>query len=180
MALSRIGKKPIDIPSGVKVAVSGSTVTVEGPKGKLQHELVEASAQVDGETVLIGLDETSKNGKAMHGLARALVNNMVVGVSEGFSKTLEINGVGYRADLKGKKLELNLGFSHPVVYELPEGVSAEVDKQTTIKLASCDKQLLGQVAAKIRGFRPPEPYKGKGVKYSDETIIRKVGKAGTK
>ena len=123
MALSRIGKKPIDIPSGVKVAVSGSTVTVEGPKGKLQHELVEASAQVDGETVLIGLDETSKNGKAMHGLARALVNNMVVGVSEGFSKTLEINGVGYRADLKGKKLELNLGFSHPVVYELPEGVS---------------------------------------------------------
>ena len=180
MALSRIGKKPVEIPSGVKVTINGSVVTVEGPQGKLEHTLVEASAVVEENRILISSDLKSKNSKAMHGLARALLNNMVIGVSQGFTKVLEINGVGYRAELKGKKLEMNLGFSHPVVYEVPDGVKAEVEKLTTIKLASSDRQLLGQVAAKIRGFRPPEPYKGKGVKYSDERIIRKVGKAGTK
>ena len=180
MALSRIGKKPIQIPSGVKVSINGAVVTVEGPKGKLEHTLVEAFAAVEDGTLLVSRDEGSKNAKAMHGLARALLNNMVIGVSEGFTKELEINGVGYRAELKGKKLEMNLGFSHPVIYEVPDGVTAQVEKLTTIKLASSDRQLLGQVAAKIRGFRPPEPYKGKGVKYSDERIIRKVGKAGTK
>jgi large subunit ribosomal protein L6 len=180
MAISRIGKQPIKIPSGVKVSVNGQKVSVEGPKGKLEHVLVQASASVEGEAILVKQDDGSKNGKAMHGLARALLSNMVEGVSKGFTRVLEINGVGYRAELKGQKLEMNLGFSHPVVYELPKGVSAQVEKLTTINLASSDKQLLGQVAAKIRGFRPPEPYKGKGVKYSDEHIIRKVGKAGTK
>ena len=180
MALSRIGKKPISIPGGVKVSVNGQTVAVEGPKGKLEHVLVEATASVEGDEINVHVDTKSKNAKAMHGLARALLNNMVQGVSVGFTKVLEINGVGYRAELKGQKLEMNLGYSHPVVYELPKGVNAEVEKLTTIKLASSDKQLLGQVAAKIRGFRPPEPYKGKGVKYADEHIIRKVGKAGTK
>ena len=180
MALSRIGKKPIEIPNGVKVTISGSVVTIEGPQGKLEHTLVDASATVEENRILVLVDETSKNAKAMHGLARALLNNMVTGVSTGFTKVLEINGVGYRAELKGKKLEMNLGFSHPVIFEVPDGVKAQVEKLTTIKLASSDRQLLGQVAAKIRGFRPPEPYKGKGVKYADERIIRKVGKAGTK
>jgi len=180
MAISRIGKQPIKIPSGVKVSITGQQVSVEGPKGKLEHVLVQATASVEGETVVVKADERSKNGKAMHGLARALLNNMVHGVSTGFTRVLLINGVGYRAELKGQKLEMNLGYSHPVVYEIPKGVSAQVEKLTTINLASSDKQLLGQVAAKIRGFRPPEPYKGKGVKYSDEHIIRKVGKAGTK
>jgi len=180
MALSRIGKQIITLPSGVSATVKGTEVEVKGPKGTLTHTLVQASAEVADNQLRVLVDESGKNGKAMHGLARAILNNMVLGVSQGFSKTLLINGVGYRADLSGSKLTLNLGFSHPITYELPKGVSGKVDKQTTIVLESIDKQLLGQVAAEIRGFRPPEPYKGKGVKYSDERIIRKVGKAGVK
>ncbi len=180
MALSRIGKKIIPLPSGVSATVKGTEVEVKGPKGTLTHSLVQASAEVTDNVLHVNVDESGKTAKAMHGLARAILNNMVVGVSEGFSKTLLINGVGYRADLSGSKLTLNLGFSHPITYELPKGVSGKVDKQTTIVLESIDKQLLGQVAAEIRGFRPPEPYKGKGVKYADERIVRKVGKAGVK
>jgi large subunit ribosomal protein L6 len=180
MALSRIGKQVIPLPSGVSATVKGKEVEVKGPKGTLTHTLVQASAEVDDKELRVLVDESGKNAKAMHGLARAILNNMVRGVSEGFSKTLLINGVGYRADLSGTKLTLSLGFSHPITYELPKGVSGKVDKQTTIVLESIDKQLLGQVAAEIRGFRPPEPYKGKGVKYSDERIVRKVGKAGVK
>lgn len=180
MAISRIGKQPIAIPSGVKVTQNGATLVVEGPKGKLEHTLVEALAEIDGDVIRLVEDIASKNRSAMHGLARALVANMVHGVSVGFTRTLEIVGVGYRAELKGSRIEMNLGYSHPVIYEIPKGVTAQIEKLTTINLASNDKQLLGQVAAKIRAFRSPEPYKGKGVRYSDEHIVRKVGKAGTK
>jgi len=178
--MSRIGKKPIVIPSGVKVALAGRNVKVEGPKGRLERELH------DQVVVNIAADQiqvTPKNptdSTALQGLTRTLVANMVEGVTKGFSKSLEINGVGYRAELKGTVLNLALGYSHPVEYPLPAGVAAEVDKQTKITLTGIDKELVGATAAKIRSFRPPEPYKGKGIKYADERILRKAGKAGAK
>lgn len=180
MALSRIGKKPVTIPSAVKVSVDGNTVRVEGPKGSLERSFEFVSIETsDGKVSLEPVDE-SRDAKARHGLARSLIQNMVTGVSTGFRRDLEITGVGYRADVKGRTLEMALGYSHPIQYELPEGVNASVEKQTKISLESADKELLGLVAAKVRGFRPPDPYKAKGVRYSDEQVRRKAGKTGSK
>jgi len=180
MTISRIGKMPIAIPTGVTVNLTGKRIEIAGPKGTLEHTLTGVGDVTVDDGVLSIAPSTSsdKNGKAYHGLARALVQNMVTGVSEGFTRKLEINGVGYRAKSSGQKLELSLGFSHPVNYTVPKGVTVDVDKANNITLQGIDKQLLGQVAAEIRSFRPPEPYKGKGVKYAEEHIQRKVGKAG--
>jgi len=178
--MSRIGKKPIIIPAGVKVAINGLTVKVEGPKGRLERELHDqVDVCLEADQIQVSPKNT-KAGGALQGLTRTLVANMVEGVTKGFSKGLEINGVGYRAELKGTMLNLALGYSHPVEYPLPAGVSAEVEKQTKITLTGIDKELVGATAAKIRSFRPPEPYKGKGIKYADERILRKAGKAGAK
>jgi large subunit ribosomal protein L6 len=176
--MSRIGKKPVPVPKGVNVALSGRTVAVKGPKGELKRDLpVGVSVKVEGGIVQVGRADDSRENRAKHGLIRALINNMVTGVTSGFERRLEINGVGYRAEVAGQKLTMALGFSHPVEYELPKPVQAKVDKNLVI-LSSFDREMLGEVAAKIRGFRPPEPYKGKGVKYVEETIRRKVGKTG--
>lgn len=179
--MSRIGKLPVTLPAGVEVTIQGQLVEVKGAKGALKrefHPLVEIE-RGEGELRIIPREE-SKNAHALWGLSRSLLFNMVHGVSQGFTKVLEINGVGYRAELSGNTLKLALGFSHPVEFVLPEGVSGAVDKNTIITLSCIDKELLGQTAATIRRYRPPEPYKGKGIKYSDEVIRRKVGKAGTK
>ena len=176
--MSRIGKKPVDIPDKVDVKVAGGKVTVKGPLGQLEQSFVRVEFKVEGKQVLVTPANNDRSSRAMWGTARASVANMVTGVSSGFTKVLQINGVGYRAELKGSTLVLSLGFSHPVNYQLPKVVTAEVDKKaTTVTLKSIDKQVLGQVAAEIRGWRPPEPYKGKGVKYADEVIRRKAGKA---
>lgn len=176
--MSRIGKKPVEIPSGVKVALSGQTLNVEGPKGKLSRVLNEAvQVEVAAQQIQV-IPGAAQNNTALQGLVRTLVANMVEGVTKGFEKVLEINGVGYRADLQGKVLNLALGYSHPINYPLPEGITAEVEKQTKIVLRGIDKELVGATAAKIRSFRAPEPYKGKGIKYADERIIRKAGKTG--
>lgn len=177
--MSRIGKLPVVIPAGVKVSLDGNKMTVQGPKGALSQELHERmSIAVETDQILVSRPTENKQDTALHGLTRALINNMVVGVTDGFQKDLEINGVGYRAEISGKVLTLNLGYSHPVVYELPEGISVEVEKQTKLSVKGIDKQLVGSAAAKIRSFRKPEPYKGKGIKYADERIVRKAGKAG--
>lgn len=177
--MSRIGKLPVVIPAGVKVSLDGNKMTVQGPKGALSQELHERmSIAVETDQILISRPTDNKQDTALHGLTRALINNMVVGVTDGFQKDLEINGVGYRAEISGKVLTLSLGYSHPVVYELPEGISVEVEKQTKLSVKGIDKQLVGSAAAKIRSFRKPEPYKGKGIKYADERIVRKAGKAG--
>ncbi len=177
--MSRIGKLPVAIPAGVKVSLDGNTMTVVGPKGTLSQDLHERmTIAVETDQINVTRPTDSKQDGALHGLTRALINNMVVGVTTGFQKDLEINGVGYRAEISGKKLTLSLGYSHPVVYELPEGITAEVEKQTKISIKGIDKQLVGSAAAKIRSFRKPEPYKGKGIKYADEQIVRKAGKAG--
>ncbi len=178
--MSRIGKKPIEIPGGVKVALSGLEINVQGPKGNLKKN-IPAGVNVEIETnqVRVLPPENPRETTAMQGLTRTIIANMVTGVTEGFKKGLEINGVGYRAELQGKTLNLSLGFSHPIKYPLPEGISAEVDpKANTIVVEGIDKELVGATAAKIRSFREPEPYKGKGVKYADERIVRKAGKAG--
>lgn len=178
--MSRIGKKPIIIPAGVKVALNGQTVKVEGPKGRLERVLHDqVDVRIEADQIAVS-PRNPKAGSSLQGLTRTLVANMVEGVTKGFTRGLEINGVGYRAELKGTTLNLALGYSHPVEYALPAGVSAEVDKQTKITLTGIDKELLGATAAKIRSFRPPEPYKGKGIKYADERILRKAGKAGAK
>ncbi len=180
--MSRIGKQPIDLPSGVKAAVNGQTVNVEGPKGKLSlnaHNLM--SVTVGENQVLVERANDGREARSLHGLTRTLVANMVEGVSKGYTKVLEINGVGYRAEPKGKGIKLALGFSHPVEFEPPEGVSIDVDKsKTKLTLTSIDKQLLGATAAKIRSYRPPEPYRGKGIKYENEHIRRKEGKSAGK
>ncbi len=179
--MSRIGKLPISIPSGVKVALDGNVMTITGPKGTLTQALHERmTIGVEAEEIIVTRPTDDKKDSALHGLTRALINNMVVGVTAGFQRDLEINGVGYRAEIKGSTLTLSLGYSHPVVYELPEGISVEVDKQTKLSVKGIDKQLVGSAAAKIRSFRAPEPYKGKGIKYADERILRKAGKAGKK
>lgn len=177
--MSRIGKKPIVIPAGVKVALVGQTVKVEGPKGRLERE-VHTQVAVSIEADQIQVAPKNADSAALQGLTRTLVSNMVEGVTKGFSKGLEINGVGYRAELKGTVLNLALGYSHPIEYPLPAGIAAEVEKQTKVTLTGIDKELVGATAAKIRSFRPPEPYKGKGIKYADERILRKAGKAGGK
>jgi large subunit ribosomal protein L6 len=178
--MSRIGKKPIVIPAGVKVALSGRDIKVEGPKGRLERVIHDQVAvQIEADQIQVSPSNPQDSG-ALQGLTRTLIANMVEGVTKGFSRGLEINGVGYRAELKGTTLNLALGYSHPVEYPLPAGVSAEVEKQTKITVTGIDKELVGATAAKIRSFRPPEPYKGKGIKYSDERILRKAGKAGAK
>ena len=176
--MSRIGKKPIEIPAGVKVSVSGETVAVEGKGGKLSIALPpHVAVEVKENQVLVSQTDEVREAGAMHGLARSLINNMVIGVSVGFKKELSIVGVGYKASLAGNKLTLNLGFSHPIVYQLPDGIKLTVEEGTKMVVSGCDKQLVGETAAQIRRFRPPEPYKGKGIRYVDERIIIKEGKS---
>ncbi len=179
--MSRIGKKPIPIPAGVKVALTERAINVEGPKGILKRDIASGvSVIVESDKILIDRKDASKQADALQGLTRTLVANMVDGVTKGFEKVLEINGVGYRAEVKGTMINLSLGFSHPVEYPLPQGISAEVEKQTKITVKGIDKELVGATAAKIRSFRGPEPYKGKGIKYASERILRKAGKTGKK
>jgi large subunit ribosomal protein L6 len=176
--VSRIGKLPITIPSGVKVAVEPKEVCLEGPKGKLKTAVPPGvRVRVEGNVVRVEREGEERNVRALHGLTRKLIANMAQGVSQGFIRVLEINGVGYRAEVKGQEIHITLGFSHPVVFPLPAGVTATVERQVIITLSSADRQLLGEAAAKLRGLRPPEPYKGKGVKYREEVIRRKAGKA---
>lgn len=179
--MSRIGKLPVDLPQGVKVSFSDSVIKVDGPKGSLARRIMEGvSLEVTDKAVLVSRSDDGLKARSAHGLTRTLINNMVVGVTKGFEKALEINGVGYRAESKGDVLNLSLGFSHPVNFQLPKGITVEVDKMTKLLVKGIDKELVGQTAAKIRSFRGPEPYKGKGVKYADETILRKAGKTGKK
>ena len=176
--MSRIGKLPIAIPGGVKVAIDDNTVRLEGPKGKLTTSVPSGvMVKVDGNVVRVVREGEERRLKALHGLTRKLIANMAHGVSQGFTRTLDVNGVGYRAEVKGQEIHMTLGYSHPVVFPLPPGVSASVERQVIITLASADRQLLGEMAAKIRSLRPPEPYKGKGIKYREEVIRRKAGKA---
>ena len=177
--MSRIGKLPIALPSGVDISVDGQSVSVKGPKGELSREFSDrVSVAVDDGSCVVSRQDDTRESKAMHGLTRALMNNMITGVSTGFSKTLKIVGVGYRAAASGKGLELQVGFSHPVSIPAPDGISFDGPDQTTIVVAGIDKELVGQVAANIRKVRPPEPYKGKGIRYEDEYVRRKAGKAG--
>ncbi len=180
--MSRIGRQPVSIPQGVKVQVEGHLVRAEGPKGRLVQPMPTGlRATVDDGKVVIARTGDDRKVRALHGLARALVANMVAGVKQGFEKKLEIVGIGYRAQLQGRNLQIALGFSHPIVFPLPEGITAEIDKQTLITLRGADKALLGETTARLRGLRKPDPYKGKGIKYVDEVIRRKVGKkAGAK
>ncbi|RZA11855.1 MAG: 50S ribosomal protein L6, partial [Proteobacteria bacterium] len=177
--MSRIGKMPIKIQAGVKVDIKGQSVKVEGPKGKLSHELPHGIvAKADKENITISVGENADvKGQALWGLSRTLVYNMVHGVSQGFTKELDIVGVGYRASMKGQVLSMTLGYSHPVDFTLPQGIAGKVDANTHITVTGADKELVGRVAAKIRGFKEPEPYQGNGVRYTNETIIRKQGKA---
>ena len=177
--MSRIGRLPIAFPSGVDVTIDGRTVTVKGPKGTLSRSLHPdmAVSQEDG-TIVVTRPTEQKNHKQLHGLTRTLVNNMVVGVTDGYRKGLEITGVGYRAALNGKKLQLNLGYSHPIEIDPPAGISFEVENPTRLAVVGIDKELVGQIAAQVRATRKPEPYKGKGVRYAGEYIRRKAGKAG--
>jgi large subunit ribosomal protein L6 len=175
--MSRIGNKPVFLPGGVTASVDGQEIKVKGPKGELSHVLVDQIiAKMGDNGIEIGMREDNKDARAMWGMSRTLVANLVTGVTEGFSKTLEINGVGYRAAMKGQKLQLQLGFSHDVDFEIPKGIEVKCPKPTEIVVSGIDKQLVGQVAAEIRRYRPPEPYKGKGVKYAGEYIFRKEGK----
>jgi large subunit ribosomal protein L6 len=180
--MSRIGKAPINVPSGVDVSINGSTVTVKGPKGTLSRTLIGGiTVRQEENTLLVERPNEERESRSLHGLSRALVNNMVVGVTDGFVKELDIVGVGYRAEAKGANaLRLNLGFSHPVDFPGPDGITFEVPTQTRIVVKGIDKELVGQVAANIRSIRKPEPYKGKGVRYLNERILRKAGKTGKK
>ena len=177
--MSRIGNKPVVIPAGVTVDVKGHTVTVKGPKGELSYTFNQniSLEQREGEVVFTRPDD-SKENKTIHGTTRAVFNNMVVGVTEGFQKELELIGVGYRAQLQGKKLVLNVGYSHPVEFTPEEGIEIEVPSNTKVIVKGYDKQKVGELAANIRGVRPPEPYKGKGIRYVDEFVRRKEGKTG--
>jgi len=175
--MSRVGLKEINVPENVKVLLQDEKIIAEGPMGKLEsdiHSTIEI--KIEGNIIRCSPKNDDKETRSFWGLQRNLVNNIIVGVSDGFTKKLEMNGVGYRANLKGKILELALGFSHPINYEIPEGINVTVDKQNNIEIKGADKQLVGQIAAEIRNFRGPEPYKGKGIKYADEHINRKEGK----
>jgi large subunit ribosomal protein L6 len=176
--VSRIGKLPINVPDGVKVSVEANGIRLEGPKGKLSTNIpVGVAVHVDGNVVRVDRQGEERKFRALHGLTRKLIANMAEGVSKGFTRVLDINGVGYRAEVKGQEIHMTLGYSHPVVFRLPQGVSAAVERQVIITLTSADRQLLGETAAKIRSLRGPEPYKGKGIKYREEVIKRKAGKA---
>ena len=180
--MSRIGRKPITVPSGVDIAIAGQTVTVKGPKGTLSHTLAEPITVERGDDGVVNVvrPNDERKAKELHGLSRTLVNNMIVGVTEGYKKSLEIAGTGYRVAAKGSDLEFALGFSHPVVVAAPSGITFTVERPTLFHVAGIDKQQVGEVAANIRKIRPPEPYKGKGVRYQGEVIRRKAGKAGKK
>jgi large subunit ribosomal protein L6 len=178
--MSRIGKKPISIPKGVKIDIKDNTITVIGPKGSLSRTInPDIKMQIDDDNLVLIIDSSTKELDSFHGLFRALIANMITGVSKGFEKVLEIVGVGYKAELTGRTATFNLGFSHPVVYELPDGINGTIDK-TKITLTGIDRELLGQTAATIRGFKKPEPYKGKGIRNAGEVIKLKAGKTGTK
>ena len=175
--MSRVGKMPIPLPSGVEINVAGQEVSIKGAKGAMSHRVHDlVSVAVDGGVVSISANDESQAANALSGTTRALLNNMVTGVSAGFTRKLEIVGVGYRAQVQGKKLALSLGYSHPVEYEIPEGITIETPSQTEILIKGVDKQQVGQVAANIRAYRPPEPYKGKGVRYGGEVIVKKEAK----
>lgn len=179
--MSRIGKKPIVIPQGVKVALKGKSITVEGPKGTLKQQLrPEVTVKREDENLIIKRKDESKRTRSFHGLYRNLIDNMIQGVTTGFTKVLLINGVGYRAELQNKEIVLNLGFSDPIKYSIPEGITVNIEANTRIAVTGADKQQVGQVSAEIRAFRPPEPYKGKGIRLENEYVKRKIGKAGIK
>jgi large subunit ribosomal protein L6 len=179
--MSRIGKLPIKVPSTVDVVCNGLHITVKGKFGTLENQVPESlTVNINDSTLIVGLEKETRNTKALHGLYRTLINNMIIGVSEQFTRNLTLNGVGYRANVQGKSIVLNLGYSHPVELEIPEEISVEVIKNTKISLKSCDKEKLGLFAAKIRQYRVPEPYKGKGIIYEGEIVQRKAGKSGKK
>ena len=176
--MSRIGKVPIPIPKEVKVKLTDSILEVVGPKGQLTHQIPsEIQISIEPEQIVVKRPDDHRTTRSLHGLTRVLIANMITGVRQGFEKKLEIRGIGYRADLQGNILRLTLGFSHPVLFPLPEGIKVEVERQTTVTVRGIDKQQVGSVAAKIRSFKPPDPYKGKGIRYSNEYIKLKVGKA---
>ena len=179
--MSRIGKKPISIPDKTNVTFKDGMVTVKGKNGSLTQAVpTDIDLQIGSDVINVIAADQSRKTVALQGMVRSILASMVTGVSQGFERTLEINGIGYRAEAKGKSIVFNLGFSHPIDFPLPDGISAAVEKNNVVKLSGIDKQLLGQTAARIRQLRPPEPYKGKGIKYAEEHIIRKAGKTGTK
>jgi len=179
--MSRIGKLPIEIPKGVNVTYKDTFIQVEGPKGTLSRNLMEGvSVELSDSSIVVSRVDDSIKSRSAHGLTRTLVSNMVTGVTKGFETALEISGVGYRAEVKGEILNLSLGYSHPINFQLPKGISVEVEKMTKVLVKGIDKELVGQTSAKIREFRSPEPYKGKGIKYAGEKILRKAGKTGKK
>ena len=175
--MSRIGKMPVPVPSNVKVNLSGRSISVEGPKGKLRLDLPERTeAKLEDDQIIVTRENDEKRSKAMHGLARSLINNMVVGVDKGFVKKLEIHGVGFKAAVQGQKLNLLLGYSHDINHEIPQGLTVTVENSTNVTIEGADKAVVGKMAAEVRSYYPVEPYKGKGVRYSDEHVIRKQGK----
>ncbi len=179
--MSRIGRLPVRIPKGVKVSVQDGRVLLESPKGKVTQEYSpEVSVKVEGDSVVVARADDTREAKSMHGLYRNLLKNALIGLSDGFAKTLLISGVGYKAELKGKSLVLSLGYSTPIEYPIPQGVTMEVDQNTRITVKGSDRQQVGQICSEIRAFRPVEPYKGKGIKYENEYVRRKVGKSGIK
>ena len=179
--MSRIGKYPVNVDDKVQVSIAGQLVTVKGAKSSLKYDLdSRITAKLDGKKLVLSRADDSKESKSLHGLYKVLIQNAVHGLTTGFTRSLELHGVGYRANVAGKKLELSLGYSHPILFDIPEGIEIKVDKQTTVIVNGADKALVGQVAAKIRGFRPPEPYSGKGVRYAGEHIRRKAGKSAGK
>jgi large subunit ribosomal protein L6 len=178
--MSRIGKMPIPIPKDVKVDLKDDLLTVKGPKGLMTRQIhPKVNIKIGDSRIEVSVNDETKESKSFHGLFRALISNMVTGVSKGFERVLDVVGVGYRAELSGRTATFHLGYSHPIVYELPEGIDAKIEK-TRITLSGIDKEVLGRTAAEIRGFRKPEPYKGKGIRYADEMIKRKAGKTGAK
>jgi len=175
--MSRIGKQPIEIPAKVKVEIKGQKVSVEGPKGKLDFQLPKRTvAKIDTGKVIVSREGDDAEARALHGLSRSILNNMVKGVTDGFSKKLEIQGVGFKAVVQGKNVNLSLGYSHPILYPIPDQIKVTVEENTKLTIEGPNKQVVGQVASEIRSYYPPEPYKGKGVRYSDEKVIRKEGK----
>ena len=179
--MSRVGKKPIPVPEKTTISYKDGMITVQGKNGKLTHTVhPDVDLKIEKDSIEVTMKVADRKTRALQGMTRSLVNNMVTGVSTGYERVLEINGIGYRAEAKGKSILFNLGYSHPIDFPLPEGISATVEKNNVVKLAGIDKHLLGQTAAQIRQLRPPEPYKGKGIKYAEEYIQRKAGKTGTK
>ena len=179
--MSRVGKKPIPLPGKTKITYKDRVITVQGEKGTLTRTIHPAiDLEVETDTIMVTMEQETRENRALQGLTRSLVANMVIGVNTGFKRVLEINGIGYRASISGSTIVFNLGFSHPVNFELPNGIAAEIDKNNTVTLSGINKELLGQTAASIRSLRPPEPYKGKGIKYAEEYVQRKAGKTGTK